>query len=194
MLLSADQRSPAFAPHRRRKGFADRPPLIDIDALGLVARSLGDHDAEDPILQARLDRILVHARGEAERAMELANRALRDPVLGTTNLPLSFPLRSNNLPSPSLLPLVFFVVLHSRFMALPRIRHVTRDASVGFIGPFGGILALGAAFDDQRMRVGELDVHVFLLDAGQLALELVGGLVFAYVEFGLEGADGGVGG
>ena len=44
------------------------------------------------------------------------------------------------------------------------------------------------------MWVGELDVHVLLLNARELALELVGVGVLADVEFGLVGADGGVGG
>ncbi len=41
------------------------------------------------------------------------------------------------------------------------------------------------------MGVGEFDVDVFLVDAGQFALELVGFFVLADVEFGVEGADGG---
>ena len=39
------------------------------------------------------------------------------------------------------------------------------------------------------MWVGELDVHVFLFDAGELAMELVGVFELADVEFGLKGAD-----
>jgi len=40
------------------------------------------------------------------------------------------------------------------------------------------------------VRVGEAEVDVLLLDAGELALELVGFGVLAHVEFGGEGADG----
>ena len=168
--------------------------LIDIDALGLVARSLGDHHAQDAVLQARLDRILIDAGGEAECTMEFPDRALRDPVLGAANtfLPLLLALLRNHL--SALLHLLGGLVLHRRLVALARIGHVPRDASVGFVGSFGGILALGAAFDDEGVGVGELDVHVLLLDAGEFALEFIGGLVLADVEFGLEGADGGVGG
>ena len=79
-------------------------------------------------------------------------------------------------------------------MALARISHITRDAAAGLVGTLRGILALGAALDDEGMGVGELNVNVFLLDAGEFALEFVGVLVLADVEFGLKGADGGVGG
>lgn len=41
------------------------------------------------------------------------------------------------------------------------------------------------------MGVGEFDVDVLLIEAGQLALKLVGFFVLADVEFGVEGSNGG---
>ena len=77
------------------------------------------------------------------------------------------------------------------------LRRRVGDAASRFLGPLDGIgvalgaLALRASFDDEGVRIGELDVHVLLIDAGQFALEFVGVFDFADVEFGLEGADGG---
>ncbi len=47
--------------------------------------------------------------------------------------------------------------------------------------------------DDEGVRVGEFDVNVLLFEAGELALEFVGVLMLADIEFGMEGADGGWG-
>lgn len=58
-------------------------------------------------------------------------------------------------------------------------------------GRSGRVLALGAAFDDEGVGVGELDADVFLGDAGEFAVELVGVFDFFDVEAGLEGADAG---
>lgn len=44
------------------------------------------------------------------------------------------------------------------------------------------VFALDAALDHQRLRVGELDVDVLLVHAGQLAVQQVGVLGLAYVE------------
>lgn len=57
----------------------------------------------------------------------------------------------------------------------------------------GGRVALGAgaldpAPDLEGLGVGELHVHVFLADAGQLAMELVGRLGLGHVELGSEEA------
>lgn len=60
-------------------------------------------------------------------------------------------------------------------------------------GVSGRIFALRAALDDEGMGVGELDAHVFLGDARQLAVEFVGVGDFFDIEAGLEGADGGAG-
>jgi len=48
--------------------------------------SFGYDDAENTILQASLDRILVHATWEGEAATELAFGALSDDVLGRWSL------------------------------------------------------------------------------------------------------------
>jgi len=56
--------------------------LVDSDLAALVLLGLGDQDAENAVLHRGLDVVLVDASREAESAGELANAALRDPVLG----------------------------------------------------------------------------------------------------------------
>lgn len=51
--------------------------------------------------------------------------------------------------------------------------------------------ALDVAADAEGLWVDELDVNVFLLDAGEFAVEFVAGFYFFDVEFGLEGFEGG---
>lgn len=58
------------------------PDLRDGDLAGLVLLSLGDHNREDAVLHGSGDGILVDADREGEGAGELADGALRDPVLG----------------------------------------------------------------------------------------------------------------
>ena len=53
----------------------------------------------------------------------------------------------------------------------------------------GVVLALGAAFDDEGLRVGELDADVLLVDAWQLAVQEVILLLLADVELGCESAQ-----
>lgn len=56
--------------------------LLDVDLARLGSLSLGDDNAQDAVLEAGLDIILVDASWEGERAVELANRTLADPVFG----------------------------------------------------------------------------------------------------------------
>lgn len=152
-----------------------------------------NHDAQDSVLQAGFDGILVDAGGEAEGAMEFPNGTLGDPVLGFV-LALSFFRRLGDLArllrGAALFSSLFF---DSGFVALRSICHVTGDTAAGFVSPVGGVFPLGAAFDDQGVGVGEFNVDVLLIETGQFALELVGVFVLADIEFRLEGADGGVG-
>ena len=56
--------------------------LLDINLSRSRRNSLGNHDAEDAVLQARFDCFLVDSRGKAEGTLELADGAFRDPVSG----------------------------------------------------------------------------------------------------------------
>ena len=56
---------------------------------------------------------------------------------------------------------------------------------------FALVGALYAAAHGDGLRVGELDVEILLLNAGKLAMELIGGLGLAHVELGLEGGGDG---
>lgn len=57
----------------------------------------------------------------------------------------------------------------------------------------GRISALDAAADDDGLQVAEFDVDVFLLDARELAVELVGLLRLSHVEARREGLHGATG-
>jgi len=56
--------------------------LVDSDASRLVLLGLGHLDAEDAVLHAGADSVLVNARGEVEASRKLSDTALRKPVLG----------------------------------------------------------------------------------------------------------------
>ena len=168
-------------------------PLFDVDALGLVAWCLGDHDAQDTILEVSLDGVLVDTRGEAESAMELPNRTLGNPVLGAMLL-ISLS-GSTLLDSLSILfGILGGLVLNGSFVALASVGHIASDAATGLVRAFGGVFALDTALDDESVGIGEFDVDVLLVETGEFALELVGFFVLADIELGLEGADGGIGG
>lgn len=64
---------------------------------------------------------------------------------------------------------------------------LTFDGSGGRCAALG--VALGAALDGQGLRIGELDVDVLLVDAGEFAVQLVRILTLLDVKAGLEGAD-----
>ena len=126
--------------------------------------------------------------------MELSNRALRDPI-ARAMVVLDLVVRGfGDVLVPRGIAIGCFLVLvfDSSFTAWRRFSHIASDTATGFLRAVGGILALDAAFDDQGVGISELDVHIFLVDAGKFALELVGLFVLTDVEFGLEGADGGV--
>lgn len=56
-------------------------------------------------------------------------------------------------------------------------------------GSAGGVGALRSAANDHGLRVGELDVNVLLVDARELAVELVGVVGLADIELGLPAGD-----
>lgn len=75
------------SPYRRRRRRRHRrhttclpAPLLDSNLSFLLGR-LGHDNAQDAVLQACLHSLLIDLPWEAECALELANRALADPVL-----------------------------------------------------------------------------------------------------------------
>lgn len=141
--------------------------------------SLGRYDAENPVLERSLDIILVDARREAERAVEFAVGAFSHPISGFIAL-----LRLSDLAGASggrdlTVPAILLFVLDRDFL---RLGLVAAGAVRG--------LAVDAAAHDQGVRVGEFNVDVFAVEAGQFAVQLVRALDFAHVEFGLEAAHG----
>src|SRR5579862_9355348 len=64
-----------------------RPPMpsihTDLNLLLWRRRTLGRHDDQDPIFEARLDCVLVDAHWETECTVEFPDRALGDPVPGS---------------------------------------------------------------------------------------------------------------
>jgi hypothetical protein len=65
---------------------ADCSPLLDVDLAALRSLSLRDDDAQNAVLEASLDSILIDAGRESKGAVELSNGSLRDPVLGLGRL------------------------------------------------------------------------------------------------------------
>lgn len=178
--------------------------LLDGDLPRLLSRSLGNGNAEDTVLQAGLDVVLVDTVREAEGTVELANGALSDPELGL-RLVLLVSVVVLNLN----LVVLALVVLSGRRGGLGRIIFdgglvaivvVVLDggdaAGGGTLDGGGrgarGVGALNTTLDDEGVGISELNVHILLIDAGKLAVELVGVLDFADIELGLEGLDGGM--
>ncbi len=121
--------------------------LLDADLLGLGRRSLGNRNGKNAIVQLRLDIVLVDARREAERAMELANRALRNPV--GSFLPFLLTLVLLNLLAAIVArrgTLLLLVILNSSLVRLVVGGDLAGDEALGRSAGFVG--ALDTAFDD----------------------------------------------
>lgn len=171
--------------------------LLDGDALRARSSGLGNEDTKDPVLQASLDVVLVDAVREAERAMELAERALREPVrraiglvlLSGYHLVLSDCCLSWNSARHSCFSLHGSLVVavlalsDAGLVGLP-LDQVARASA--FLSA-----SLSAALDGQGSGVRELNVDVFLVDTWQLSLHLICILHLFDVDTRLERADAG---
>lgn len=110
---------------------------------------------------------------EAEGARELANAALGHPVLDLGR-------RSGDL----------LVLVVSRLGDLGRLSVLpVLLAGLGGFLAAAGVGALDPAGDPERVVVGELEVHVLLGDAGEVAVQLEGRLRLPHVELGVEGRN-----
>lgn len=140
---------------------------------------LWHNDAEDAVLQAGLDVLVVDAGRESEAPSKFTDTAFRDPVCVLRLVFADFFAAGGcDLCARGLLLLLLFCSLLA--LALLLSRRLLAFFAVVF----------GAAFDGEGGLVGEFDGHVLLLNARQLALEDV--LVFGFldVELGREAALG----
>lgn len=180
--------------------------LVNSDANGFVLLGLGNRDGEDAVVKRGTDCVLVDTTGEAEAPRELANRALRDPVLFGRRLWLLLGVRcawalgdllvvlvvgagsSGGNRALVLVDVVFNgSMVRSRAM---RLALFGEDASNLCRRGAGGVVALNTAPDHNGLRVGELDLNVVTINAGELAVQLVCLLGFADIELGTESAGG----
>jgi hypothetical protein len=164
------------------------PHLLNNNPPCLHLLRLGNHHAQNSILQTRLHRILLHACRERKRAVELAHAAFRDPVLGLEGLVVLADLVVGGLGCDlRVLGLVFDGGLLLRFNLL----------GVGLVPVFneaGGSLAFFAnvfvfSRDAEGVVVRPFNVDVFLLDAGEFTVQFVAVICLLDVELGCEGTD-----
>jgi hypothetical protein len=173
---------------------------VNSDASGLVLLGLGNNNGEDAILEVGADLVLVHARREVEASRELANAALGEPVLGLVGrlVALHFRWLGSGGAGWSVRGLgARFVGLGLGFVlngCLARVSGLLAlsDSTAHAIFELAsgrsasGVGAFDFAADEQSLRFSELDLHIVLADAGELAVELVGVVNFADIELGLE--------
>lgn len=186
--------------------------------------SLGDDNAQDTILEAGRDVLVLDAGGEVEGAGELADAALGEPVLGVVDrLLLLLLLLLGNfvvglvvavalgalvgdvLPA-GLAGLGLLLILDGGLLRGAPGRLGRRLLALGDGAAHSGVLegggggvadvvgSLGPSPDDHGLGLGELDADILLAHAGQLAVELVGVSRLADVELGSPGGDRGAAG
>jgi len=177
--------------------------LLDGDFLRLEATGLGDDDGQDPILQASLDILRIHAGWEGPCAGEAAIRSFRQPVLGVVVGWLRGILRwflgygitslggSGCWSSGSWSRRFFRAILDGSIelggrRGLIGLRS-SRDLS-GF-GWFGLAGPIGMAAYRESLAIIPLDVDIIAGDTREVSMELIGVLRFADVEPWLERAD-----
>lgn len=177
-------------------------PLVDQDAAAFVLLRLRHHDAEDAVVKRSSDAVGVDPAGELEGTREFADAALGDPeaVLGLGRLRLLSDLvlvrlgyaDSGRRRSRGALRVVLDRGL-MRLVVVLLLRGFGNGAGLGCLlekvagGSAGLVGALDAAADYDGLRVGELHVHVLLLDTRKLAVELIVVLGLSQVKLGSEG-------
>lgn len=154
--------------------------------------SFGDSDAEDTILEAGRDSIVVDTRREVEASGELADTALGEPILGMVGFILLDHLLSllglwfrNLIVVVIGVKLGLVLILDSGVVGVLALaaRCVTAlgdgTARLGVLDEAswrstGSVGALSLAADEHGLRLGKLNLNILLLHAGELAMELVG--------------------
>lgn len=160
--------------------------------------SLGDPDGQDALVEAGGDCILLDVAGEVECAAELANAALAAPELGAVcrllllldglrSLLLDCVAGSGRCLGRSVL------VLDSGLVLVDLLKGVLSgcgDAALRGGRGGGSVGALDAAVDAEGLRIGELNIHVLLLQASEFSVQLKVCGELADVKLGLEGNGG----
>jgi hypothetical protein len=164
--------------------------LLDVDLAGLGSLGLGNDDAENAILKAGLDGILVDAAWEAEAAVELADAALTDPELGVVIVLLrNIPLRLfGNLSVGGFGALILdsgLVVVFLLTLLLVVLSLLNETLRLLALLPH----SLMATRDGEGVGVSPLDIDVLLLDTREFTVEFVGALGLRDVELGREALD-----
>lgn len=165
--------------------------LVDVDLAGFALLRLGDHDAEDTVLQASADGLLIDPNGETERSRELAYAPLRDPVFGFGLLWLLLLLGVGDLGLLVLGTLIF----DGGFVAVVVVWLAALGDGAGSFGGFdearrrcaGGVGTFCPALDGDGLIVGEFNLDILLFDAWKIAVELISVWELLYVELGIEG-------
>ena len=157
---------------------------MDGDAAALVLLSLGGDDGQDTVVEGGSDALGVDAAGEGEGPGELAEAALRYPelVLGGLGRRTGLGLLHGFLSSSSSRTLGLLILDGNLvwcdvvwFASLGGL-HGDVLGPGGLIAPVffrGGVGPLDGAAHDDGLVVAELDVDPVLLDAGELAVQLV---------------------
>jgi hypothetical protein len=125
--------------------------------------------------------------------VELADRALSDPVLGPALRRLGDILGGISLGDGGLLVAALAFILDGRLLVFVLVLLVFGalvDEALGWGAAFGAVLR--AAADGEGVAIGPFNVDVLLLDSRQLAVQLVGVLHLLDVKLGREGAQAGV--
>lgn len=158
--------------------------LFNVDLPGLRRRRLRHQNAQDTILQARPNCILIDACRERKAAVELANRTLANPVSRL----LSFALLSDILCLFRLLGDCVVVGASCRFVFDAWLKFLLLgcilNEALWALTFFADVFV--AARDSDCVVVGPFDVDILLLDAREFAVEFVTLLGFFDVELWSE--------
>jgi hypothetical protein len=162
--------------------------LLDVDLPGGRCRRFGNHDAQDTILEAGLDCILVDTGREGEAAVKRSNRAFADPVLVLGLLPLCDIMLVGLLHNLSALVRgLSRLVLDTRLVRFDLLLLLTTLNSSGALTFLADVLVLPR--DCQGVVVRPFDVDVLLLNTRELTVKLVGIFGLFDVELWCERAD-----
>lgn len=171
--------------------------LLNVDASRLVLLGLGNNDAQDTIAELGRNVVLINSSGEVEASRELAEAALGEPVLGLISrllLNVIVLLLVGDL-SAGLVGLGLLLILDGS-MVVVLVLLTALDSALGFVAldeasgrSASSVGALSLASDEHGLRLGELDVNIRLLHAGEFTVEFVGLSGLADIELGLPVAE-----
>jgi len=172
--------------------------LLNVDASRLVLLGLGNNNAQDTIVELGRNVVLINSSGEVEASRELAEAALCEPVLGLISrllLNVIVLLLVGDL-SAGLVGLGLLLILDGSVVVVLVLLAALGDSALGFVAldeasgrSASSVGALSLAADEHGLRLGELDVNIRLLHAGEFTVEFVGLSGLADIELGLPVAE-----